>query len=281
MDPTQSDAFGGVCDDYIRDDSMFISSHMNPFNLVNYGNNKHCRLIIDAGPTSGARYRLKVLNWEIERPDDNGTCYDFLAIYVGNVDDASANNTLIGVYCGIIAPNITDAISKRSITFIWITNSHMTTKGFRILALRTETPPCSEDQFLCEREYRCIPASLLCDGTNHCDDGSDETECSGIQRFIRLFLRLGLGGIVAVGVTVVGALMLLIIVACCVKCIKQNKVSDVVFIRPNHLDIGNGTCYSNDVATEAGSNIGDWKSTNINNFAGRTVHKSECALHNF
>ena len=103
----------------------------------------------------------------------------------------------------------------------------------------------------------------------------------GIQRFIRLFLRLGLGGIVAVGVTVVGALMLLIIVACCVKCIKQNKVSDVIFIRPNHLDIGNGTCYSNDVATEAGSNIGDWKSTNINNFAGRTVDKSECALHNF
>lgn len=36
---------------------------------------------------------------------------------------------------------------------------------------------CSEDQFTCKNSA-CIPVDKRCDGTRHCIDGSDESNCS-------------------------------------------------------------------------------------------------------
>lgn len=40
------------------------------------------------------------------------------------------------------------------------------------------TAPCSNDNFHCKAENRCIDARLHCDGTPHCDDKTDEDGCS-------------------------------------------------------------------------------------------------------
>ena len=96
----------------------------------------------------------------------------------------------------------------------------------------------------------------------------------GVQRFVRVFLRLGLSGIVAVGVAVIGLLILLVIVTCCVKCIKQNKVSDVVILRPGRFNGGRSSCHSNAIAMEAQRNRGERKLAKGSHFVGVGHEKS-------
>lgn len=37
---------------------------------------------------------------------------------------------------------------------------------------------CSDRQFLCRRENKCIPARWRCDYVSDCDDGADEQNCT-------------------------------------------------------------------------------------------------------
>uniref|UniRef100_H2ZBX4 Uncharacterized protein n=1 Tax=Ciona savignyi TaxID=51511 RepID=H2ZBX4_CIOSA len=39
---------------------------------------------------------------------------------------------------------------------------------------------CSHHEWSCD-DGCCIHAHLVCDNTNHCNDGSDETDCDGLQ----------------------------------------------------------------------------------------------------
>lgn len=40
------------------------------------------------------------------------------------------------------------------------------------------TGPCQSDEFHCTQEDLCIDDRLKCDGTRHCDDNLDESDCS-------------------------------------------------------------------------------------------------------
>lgn len=56
----------------------------------------------------------------------------------------------------------------------------MTVKGcFFFLAAPTA---CAAGQFRCSDGSACIAKAQVCDGTNHCDDGSDEGGC---RKYIR------------------------------------------------------------------------------------------------
>ena len=71
-------------------------------------------------------------------------------------------------------------ISTHHLNFVHSTSSETTA-----LALVNPTPPpplsCSSDQFLCLDGLKCIRWSWLCDGNDHCDDASDETESACLK----------------------------------------------------------------------------------------------------
>lgn len=37
---------------------------------------------------------------------------------------------------------------------------------------------CSDNEFECVSDHKCIPLESYCDYTNDCDDGSDESSCA-------------------------------------------------------------------------------------------------------
>ena len=47
-------------------------------------------------------------------------------------------------------------------------------------SLQRETTECGDGQFRCGDGLSCIPLRRVCDGSNHCRDNSDETNCSSI-----------------------------------------------------------------------------------------------------
>lgn len=44
---------------------------------------------------------------------------------------------------------------------------------------------CSEKQFMCNK-HQCIPQDWVCDGTNDCNDHSDEKHCRKIFVFAHI-----------------------------------------------------------------------------------------------
>ena len=42
----------------------------------------------------------------------------------------------------------------------------------------TLSDKCADNEFACRNDYSCISELELCDGTEHCPDGSDEAWCS-------------------------------------------------------------------------------------------------------
>ena len=37
---------------------------------------------------------------------------------------------------------------------------------------------CKDNEFECANKEACVPAEDICDGRKHCDDKSDERDCS-------------------------------------------------------------------------------------------------------
>ena len=76
-----------------------------------------------------------------------------------------------------------------------------------------------------------------------------------MEKFVGAFLRLGLGGMVAVGVSVIGATVILIIAVCCMKCFK--KTNKVTGVGPDDINILNSDHHGNHVEMMTSPEIHD------------------------
>uniref|UniRef100_H2ZBX3 MANSC domain-containing protein n=1 Tax=Ciona savignyi TaxID=51511 RepID=H2ZBX3_CIOSA len=67
-------------------------------------------------------------------------------------------------------------------TEIFTTTSTTSTTKISPTTLKRESckKQCSHHEWSCD-DGCCIHAHLVCDNTNHCNDGSDETDCDGLQ----------------------------------------------------------------------------------------------------
>ena len=141
-------------------------------------------------------------------------CNDHLYIYdgahaVGSYKaDLSCRNTKQTV--GAIYTR-TNFVTLKYVTDAWGTNSN----GFRLVITAVKDPKHTCKDFRCTQNEFCIETDLLCDGVNHCGDGSDEatsTLCAnseastilGMQTtwfaIALVFLILSMGGLVTAAV---------------------------------------------------------------------------------
>ncbi|XP_029659615.1 uncharacterized protein LOC115233379 isoform X2 [Formica exsecta] len=141
-------------------------------------------------------------------------CNDHLYIYdgahaVGSYKaDLSCRNTKQTV--GAIYTR-TNFVTLKYVTDAWGTNSN----GFRLVITAVKDPKHTCKDFRCTQNEFCIEMDLLCDGVNHCGDGSDEatsTLCAnseastilGMQTtwfaIALVFLILSMGGLVMAAV---------------------------------------------------------------------------------
>ncbi|XP_043681972.1 uncharacterized protein LOC122635628 isoform X1 [Vespula pensylvanica] len=101
-------------------------------------------------------------------------CNDHLYIYdgahaVGSYKaDLSCRNTKHSV--GAIYTR-TNFVTLKYVTDAWGTNMN----GFRLVITAVKDPKHTCKDFRCTQNEFCIETDLLCDGVNHCGDGSDET----------------------------------------------------------------------------------------------------------
>lgn len=54
MDDGWPSAFGRVCGNSVEDDCSYINSHLNTFGYIDYDDNIHCQMQLDAGKRHGA-----------------------------------------------------------------------------------------------------------------------------------------------------------------------------------------------------------------------------------
>ncbi|XP_053971283.1 uncharacterized protein LOC128872516 isoform X2 [Hylaeus volcanicus] len=141
-------------------------------------------------------------------------CNDHLYIYDGAhavssyKADLSCRNTKQTV--GAIYTR-TNFVTLKYITDSWGTNAN----GFRLVITAVKDPKHSCKDFRCTQNEFCIETDLICDGVNHCGDGSDEatsTLCAnsevstilGMQTtwfaVALVFLILSVAGLVTAGV---------------------------------------------------------------------------------
>ncbi|XP_018400829.1 PREDICTED: uncharacterized protein LOC108778210 [Cyphomyrmex costatus] len=141
-------------------------------------------------------------------------CNDHLYIYdgahaVGSYKaDLSCRNTKQTV--GAIYTR-TNFVTLKYVTDGWGTSSN----GFRLVITAVKDPKHTCKDFRCTQNEFCIETDLLCDGVNHCGDGSDEatsTLCAnseastilGMQTtwfaIALVFLILSMGGLVTAAV---------------------------------------------------------------------------------
>ncbi|XP_012275286.1 uncharacterized protein LOC105696969 [Orussus abietinus] len=141
-------------------------------------------------------------------------CNDHLYIYdgahaVGSYKaDLSCRNTKQSV--GAIYTR-TNFVTLKYVTDAWGTDSN----GFRLVITAIKDTRHSCNDFRCTLKEFCINTALICDGVNHCGDGSDEaasTLCANTEASTILgmdmtwfavalvFLVLSLAGLVAAGI---------------------------------------------------------------------------------
>lgn len=136
----------------------------------------------------------------------NLDCNDHLFIYdgahaVGNHKaDLSCRNTKQTV--GAIFTR-TNFVTLKYVTDGWGTESN----GFSMVITAVKDPTHTCKDFTCSSQKFCIATDLVCDGINHCADGSDEaisTKCSHTERTLilgmsmTLFVVLVVSGILVV-----------------------------------------------------------------------------------
>lgn len=219
MDDGWPKAFGQVCGKTIKDDCLYLNSHLNSLGALNYDDDISCVTQLNAGSQRGARYKLWFKRFELEY--SNLCDSDYLTIFDTRMGNTSFTAPL-GKFCGYSKPNITGYPTQQYVSLRFKTDGSTGRKGFRIMATRTLPYPCYADAFHCKAENRCIDGRLQCDGTVQCDDETDEDDCSFWEKVIGGFLALGVS-------TMVGILFLIVLlctgvcltVCCCTCCKKQ------------------------------------------------------------
>lgn len=54
---------------------------------------------------------------------------------------------------------------------------------------RYQVTECTRDEFKCHSDGACVPLEMVCDGKNHCFDGSDETiGCNRLKKMCDGFI---------------------------------------------------------------------------------------------
>ncbi|XP_071172288.1 low-density lipoprotein receptor-related protein 12-like isoform X1 [Mytilus edulis] len=218
MNPNTSDAFGGSCDEVVEDASLYINSHINPLKWFNYGGDKDCVMTLDAGSMGGALFKIDWMYFDLE--NSAGCTKDYLKIYDSDIA-GMAPGTLLGTFCGSTTPTVRFG-TQRYLTLEFHADSSGSGDGFRFRGTRTEPSPCQDDEFHCTTEDVCIDERLKCDGTRHCNDDLDESDCSFFEELIGSIIALGMGGMVGVGIAFIGGCVgiwtLVCVFTVCKKC---------------------------------------------------------------
>ncbi|KAJ0063491.1 hypothetical protein NL108_002642, partial [Boleophthalmus pectinirostris] len=94
------------------------------------------------------------------------------------VQEQSQHTSFVTRFCGNVAP---PTVNTNSST-VWVTfhsDSSISGSGFsaQYRAVLPGHQSCSRDEFLCDRG-RCLLPVSVCDGHPHCDDQTDEENCS-------------------------------------------------------------------------------------------------------
>ncbi|XP_052817953.1 uncharacterized protein LOC128243974 [Mya arenaria] len=221
MDDSWAASLGQVCGKTAKDDSLYLNSHLNHLKIVDYSDNIQCTTQLDAGRQHDARYKIEIKRFDLEYT--HNCTGDYLEIY--NTNLANISSTVPdGRFCGDkgLLPKTSWIASSQYVVFKFRTDYNVGKNGFRILATRTIPAPCPEDYFHCRAENRCIDHRLNCDGTPHCDDEEDETDCSFWEKIIGAVFALGVSGIVGiVFICIVGCTGIGVGICVCTCCRKR------------------------------------------------------------
>ncbi|XP_077301107.1 low-density lipoprotein receptor domain containing lost and found [Arctopsyche grandis] len=154
-------------------------------------------------------------------------CNDHLLVYDGahavgtHKADLSCRNTKQTVGALFTRTNF---VTLKYVTDNWGTESN----GFKLVITAVKDPKHGCKDFRCSHREFCISADLICDGVNHCVDGSDETSSTLCQ-------NQESGNILGLELPwlVVGGVSALLVVCACVAALALCLCRRT---RPNHAD---------------------------------------------
>lgn len=188
-----------------------------------YNEDVRCSVTIMSPPRQ--RLLLRWAKMDLFDKEETMECDDRIYVYDGKDDDAILLTPPTGI-CGHKAPSEVMRSTDRFVRIVFqsYNRNHIqgnTADGFSLIYSAFHTSDCDADSFRC-RNGHCIRKSLMCDGWDNCEDGSDEDAESGpCATFWTSLFSMGywtFGGIVAASVIAVA-----IIVACLIYCLCHNQ----------------------------------------------------------